>query len=207
MRPNRHLLGAIFMSWICGTALAAETPVLTPSQDTVIDYKVVKGDPQETTRRLRLISTDGGKLVRLDRFAFADATVPFQNTLFDSDAKRQFILLYQNQLCLEYVAPTLSVPGLTFDPATHFVAERTDTVASLPCTVWRMEKDGVAGTLCVTKNGIILRSEQPDRILEATAVTKAISPAAFVVPADLRRVVTGTRQNALATIGKGQPDR
>lgn len=210
MIPYHRLASVTLAAWasiVAVSVYAQDAPKLTPRNDTVIDYKVIKGASQESAARLRLIYTDAGKLVRLDRFIFADAHVPFQTTLYDADASRQFILLYQNQLCLEYVADSLTIPGLTFEPATHFIRERIDTVASLPCTVWRLEGSGPDGTVCNTNDGVILRSEQPDRILEATAVSNKIPPNTFTVPADLYRIVTGVAPKGGETSNKGPSAR
>jgi hypothetical protein len=74
---------------------------------------------------------------------------------------------------------------------------RSATVAGLACTEWQITTGKTAGgTVCVTDDGVLLRSATASRVLEASTVTDGAEPGiGFTVASDLRRM----RQQPAAT--------
>ena len=103
--------------------------------------------------------------------------------------RNEALLVMENQgmavrLPAEQVLPLLAgVP-----PGTHMAPAGTSTVAGHRCDIWRVSRQDAKGTLCLTKDGVILRAEGEQQgrrgQLEATRVAYARQdPARFQVPA------------------------
>ncbi len=182
-------------------AAAGEAPVMNPTRDVTVTYKVLKAEVAGGPAKL-VIARDGtDSHLRIDSYIFADATIPYEGLIFDYKANRVLALLYSRQVALDSPGSGFEIPGLTMAPDMTYQRKGDETVAGMACTDWAVTpaaKDAAKPearkaepfTACVTADGVLLRSVSATREMEATTVSFDPIPAAkFTVPPDLKRLM------------------
>jgi hypothetical protein len=134
-------------------AAAQERPVLVPTRDVAVTYRVTAGQGQGHELRMAWLVAE--RKLRVDAEGAPGWSV------IDQQAKRMLVVMEQQRAVLEVPANTgpggLSVP--TEPPASaRFTRAGNDTVAGLRCTLWRYEDGDRHGETCLTADGVMLRS-------------------------------------------------
>jgi hypothetical protein len=81
--------------------------------------------------------------------------------LVDRRAGRAFMVSEAGRAVLELPAGGAAAPGggpRPYSPDARFAREGSDRVAGTPCTVWRIEDQGVRVRACITADGVLLRA-------------------------------------------------
>jgi hypothetical protein len=179
MRPLLPVLALL----AAGPAMAQERPVMVPTRDVAVSYRVTAGQGQGHELRMAWLVAE--RKLRVDAVGAPGWSV------IDQRAKRMLVVMEQQRAVLEVPANSgpggLSIP--TEPPASaRFTKGGSATVAGLRCTLWRYEDGDKQGETCLTADGVMLRSSggQGGRTgaVEATAVAYgAQDPARFRAPA------------------------
>ena len=146
-------------AWIA-PAWAEDRPPLAPSRDVVVAYRLSAPGAPPTEVRMEVRS--GAAAMRFD--------MPDQTYLLVDLASRGVALVVpaeQTVLLLPWEAGPQQ--QFTLDPRMKFTRKGADTVAGLRCAVWDVLLDRARGTVCVTDDGVMLRS-QGRNLIEATSV-------------------------------------
>ncbi|WP_431267483.1 DUF4412 domain-containing protein [Dankookia sp. P2] len=167
-------------------AAAQERPVMVPTRDVAVTYRVTAGQGQGHELRMAWLVAE--RKLRVDAEGAPGWSV------IDQAARRMLVVMEQQRAVLELPANTgpggLSIP--TEPPAgARFTKGGSDTVAGLRCTLWRYEDGDKRGETCLTADGVMLRSSggQGSRTgaVEATKVVYAPQdPARFQAPPGYR---------------------
>ena len=173
----RWLLLAVL---VAHPALAQERPLLVPSRDVDIIYRVAGPDgPLE--QRLRW----GVGIAKLR----VDPPSPGVFLVLDLAAHRLATVRESDRTVLEVPSAATMLPGAASGGT--FIRRGTAEVAGLACTQWATIDNGGHPTLiCVTEEGVLLRAAGDGRVLAlATAVRYAPQgEAVFRIPADFGRI-------------------
>jgi len=172
---------ALLLLVAAAPAWAQDRPALTPSRDVAVTYRVTaEGQPPTEIRMSWLAARN---LMRMD--------LPGGQgwILVDIAAGRAFMVMAAQRMITEM--PGGSIPaGMTPDANARFTREGRARVANADCVNWRMEGQGEAARLCISAEGVVLRSESLGGSgprsggMEATAVAYAAQdPARFERPA------------------------
>ena len=180
------LLPAAIATLLPLAAAAQDKPVLAPTRDATIDYKV-EGRGNTGPQSLRMMFTAGGKKMRID--------MPGQPgfVVMDRTAGRMMIVMADARRYMEQPMPPGQQGAFDLSENHSFTRKGTETIAGQRCTVWE-SKGEHAGTGCVTDEGLVLRGESvtPDgrqSKLIATAVSLApIAATSFEAPAGFTKM-------------------
>lgn len=165
MMRRLALTSLFFATAFVASAHAQNHPVLLPSRDVAIIYRLPGGDMGNGAQKLQAAYADGGQRIRLDFFRYTESKYPFETWIYDGIGNR-FTKIYPERR--EYTvaeAPTESIPGDFINSEMQFTKQGIAAVAKQPCTNWAIKSsDPVAnGTLaCVTDDGVLLRMAAPD---------------------------------------------
>ena len=180
----RRILPALLLAALPATA--QERPVMVPTRDVAVTYRVTAGQGQGHELRMAWLVAE--RKLRVDAEGAPGWSV------IDQQAKRMLVVMEQQRAVLEVPANTgpggLSIP--TEPPASaRFSKGGSATVAGLRCTIWRYEDGDKRGETCLTADGVMLRSSggQGNRTgaVEATAVAYGPQdPARFQAPPGFR---------------------
>ena len=186
-------LGAIGMALVSsGAALAQERPQVAPTRDVLVTYRATApapaqaGRPAPPAQSLRVATTQGGRLMRIEGMGAGGAYV-----IVDRTTQRMVMVMPQDRRYMEMPANDAFARGFVLNDAMTFVKRGDETVAGLRCTVWEVTSREGAGTACVTGDGVLLRGRGNDGKggIEATAVKYGAQPAAlFKPPANFSKV-------------------
>lgn len=150
------------------SALAQDRPALTPSRDVAVSYRVTNdGQPPSELRMSWLAARN---LMRLDLPGGQGWIV------LDKATNRAFMVTEAQRRIMDM--PSSGVPtGLAPSPNARFTLEGRARVANTDCVNWRMEGQDQGARICMTSDGVMLRSESLDGprsgVMEATTVTFA----------------------------------
>jgi hypothetical protein len=185
-------------------ARAADLPVLAPTKDVVVTYKLTGAARQNGAPKMQVTYASQGR-VRLDFFRYVEAKVPVASLIFDPPANVVTTVLLEKHGYLRRDVGTLVSPAAPLNDKMGFKRQGAATVAGLPCTDWDVSNGTAAqGTACVTDDGVVLRMTRtkPDGVMEALGVQYGAVPAGtFTPPADF------TLLNPKPTGGPPQPVR
>lgn len=190
----KTLMTAFTLAALCGApVLAAESPVLHPTRDVAVVYRVdgaQAGGPTQS-HVIRMYWGAGGNELRVEFDAQPIVA------LVDFKRQRMAMILAAKQVVVETRLDPRLVPGFALPADATVDRGQTDTVAGLGCTVWNLSGKEGAGSACVTSDGVVLRAQGSAREgsgrLEAASVTYAPQPAAlFAPPAGFARMDLGT---------------
>ena len=183
---------AIAAAGTCALALTAaaapDRPALTPTREASVLYRVVNAGAAPV--EVRVTADAGGSPMRLD---LPDRTY----MLVDKAAQRMAVVVPEQQVVLD--VPFGDGPQTYFqlNDRMRFVRRAPGTVAAVRCTTWDVAVDNARGTMCISDDGILLRSSGLDaagqrNVIEAVSVSFApAGPNEFVPPADFSRMVSG----------------
>lgn len=179
MRP---FLGLLLLA-ATSPAWAQDRPAITPSRDVAIAYRVTSEGQAPAEFRVSWLAARG--LLRVDLPGGESWMV------LDQSAGRAFLVTEAQRQIMD--TPTSGLPtGLVPDADARFTREGRARVAQTDCTNWRMEARTQAARVCVTSDGVVLRSESLDGprsgLMEATALAFAAQdPRRFEQPAGYQR--------------------
>jgi hypothetical protein len=187
MTKAPQLLAAALLLALPATAAWAEgRPVLLPTRDATVIYRVDSdqpGAPSEAEVHFRAGAA---------RLRIAPRGMPGY-LLVDRDSRKVTMVLPQQQIFLDF--PLRGDPErlLTRQDDMQFTRRGEETVAGLRCTDWDMQSPDATGSGCVTADGVILRARGTSHGraggIEATSVVYAPQPQSlFEPPPDAKRL-------------------
>jgi hypothetical protein len=187
-----HFVAFVLLTLPCAAlavatvAAAQDRPVLAPTRDATIDYKV-EGRSGNGPKTLRMMFTAGGKQMRIDMPEHPGYVV------MDRAGGRMMIVMAQAQRYIERPMPPGQQGAFEMKEGQSFTRKGTETIAGYKCTVWE-SKGERSGSGCVTDDGLVLRGEsatpdgQQSRLI-ATAVSIApVNPDMFLPPAGFAKM-------------------
>ncbi|MBW8270954.1 DUF4412 domain-containing protein [Caldovatus aquaticus] len=179
----RRPLLALALLLAAGPARAqpgAERPAnLQPTRDVAVTYRVTGAEQGE----MRITYSAAAEAIRTDFSGFG----PPGPVIADIRNRRMVLLLAAERTARIHL---LSEPEIrTFrqpEPGTRFQRLGTERIAGHPCTVWRIAP-AMPGAppvaMCLTEDGVMLRTEEAGQRAEAVQVTCAPQdPALFRIP-------------------------
>ncbi|UPY36855.1 hypothetical protein [Sediminicoccus sp. KRV36] len=183
---NLLIVLATGLGLLAAPSISAQTgPSLIPTRDVVVTYRIVSS---EATTTLDMAWLAAAAKLRAD--------VPGVGwSVADHRAGTGFIVIEEAKRIMEM--PPRVLQGQLGPPAgARFTQEGTQRIAGTACTDWRYEGSGQEGRICLSADGIMLRSQVtaggPAGItggLEATHIRyEAQDPARFAVPEGYQRV-------------------
>jgi hypothetical protein len=167
-------------------AMAQERPPDVPTRDVSVTYQVQGGQPGGGPQTIRMTYKAAGDKMRIDEDHV-------ESTIMDGSARRTLVLNNQQRIYFQVPYDPEQERG-AMPPGLNFSRAGNDTVAGLPCTVWRAQQGSNSSTACLTADGVMLRTEEPGpggaaQRMVATSVDYAPQPdGLFVPPAGYRRV-------------------
>lgn len=168
-------------------AAAQDRPPDVPTRDVTATYRIEGGAPNSGPQTIRMSYKADGDRMRVD-----EDHVDY--TIMDGTTKRSYMVMSQNRTYMEQPFDPQAERGF-IPPGLKFSREGTDTVAGLPCTIWKAQMQNNSSTACITSDGVMLRAEQGGGPGGATqrivAVSVDYSPqpdSLFVPPAGFKRV-------------------
>lgn len=170
----------------CAPVWAQERPALTPTRDAIVGYHLAPATGE--TIDVRVIFRSGGKALRLD--------LPDQSFMLAVPPTRSLVLVVPLQeTALDLPWADGPQPLFLLDERMRFTRKSELTIAGQRCVQWDTVLDGAKSTVCVTKDGIILRSQSLDPMGRRNLVDAFIvrfenaAEADFVVPGGYDRLV------------------
>lgn len=162
-------------------AAAQDRPLLRPSRDVVVEYRVGGGAPDAArSATVRMYFADRGTKLRIEPADQPDYSI------MDRTAGTMIIVMPPQRAYLALPYDRSRV--MAFDAGdASFTRLGTAVVAGLPCTVYDETRHGHSGQVCVTADGLLLRARSNDPVqvngdLEATSVTYAPQPPSLFLP-------------------------
>jgi hypothetical protein len=169
-------------------ARAADAPVLIPTRDVAVTYRMDAGG-RVLEQRMRW--SVAARRMRID------PPTPGVFLLIDYATRRMDVVRDPDRSFVEMEAPT-GLPGLG-SPGTaagesqvgRYVRGGADEVSGMACTDWTTrDAKGRAAEICVTADGVLLRVRLDGRVLAAAAQVAygAQDPALFQLPQGYTRL-------------------
>lgn len=175
----RLLSIALVSLLLAGAAPAPDRPALAPEKDMLLGYHLVPAQGEKIDVRVAIRA--GGRALRIDlpdtSFMIANTVnkaltlvVPLERTMVDlpwSDGPQTLFLL---------------------DPKMQFTRKGEATIAGTKCVLWATAMEQARGTVCVTPDGTVLRSQMSlpngrQNTIEAFVVRQAsLAEADYAVP-------------------------
>lgn len=166
-------------------AAAPDRPALVPSREASVLYRVTNADAAPI--EVRVTTAAGGSPMRLD---MPDRTY----MLVDASARNMAMVVPDEQMVLKLPYQDGPQTHFQLNERMRFTRRATGTVANVRCTTWDVTVDNARGTMCISDDGIMLRSLGVDEtgrrnMIEAVSVSYApATPDEFVPPADFRQM-------------------
>lgn len=185
MRYSTGLFG--IAAWLLSAlpAYAADGPVLAPTRDVAVIYKLSGSSQMQGSQKLQVTYGERGR-VRMDFFRFTEAKYPFASLLFDPPSDRVMTLLPERHGYLERDVDHLPNPGAFLSDKMTFAQLGKATIADVACTDWHVTNGAnFDGTACVTDDGVVLRATRTKPLIGemlATTVQYATPPADVFEP-------------------------
>lgn len=132
---------------------AQDRPPDVPTRDVSATYRVEGGPPGAGPQTIKMSYKASGDRMRID-----EDHVTY--TIMDGATRRTYVVNVQERAYFQVPFDPAEERG-ALPPGTKFTRLGTDTVAGLPCTIWRAQIDSSTSTACITADGVMLRSEQP----------------------------------------------
>jgi hypothetical protein len=149
-------------------ALAQERPTVNPTRDVAVTYRVTGTSPQgqAQTGEMRMAWLTSRGLLRMDMPGGQEWM------LVDLRNSTGFLVLENRRAILALPPGTDPSQRLSASQTARFTREGSDRVANVSCTNWRVEDRGSSARLCVTDDGVVVRSSggPGGGALEATRV-------------------------------------
>ena len=173
----------------------ASRPVLAPTREASVLYQVSFGGNPPI--EVRVTALPNGGAMRLD---LPDLTYMLVNPA----EKHMAMVVPDEQTVLDMPWSDTPLDQFILNPRMRFVRRGADTVAANRCTIWEMTLDRIRGVVCVTDDGVLLRSLSQDdtgrrNVIAALSVSYAPAPPKeFVPPPDFKHAaapLNGTGPN------------
>lgn len=166
-------------------AAAPDRPLLTPAREASVLYRMTKtgAEPVE----VRVTTEAGGSPLRID---LPDGAY----VIVDQPAHRTAMVVPNEQTVMDLPFEDGPQGQFQLNERMRFTRRGVDTVATLRCTIWDVALDRAHGAVCVSDDGILLRSSGQDgagrrSLIEALSVSFAPALASdFVPPDDFERL-------------------
>ena len=162
---------------------APATPALVPTRDAVLGYHLSPATGEAIDVRVALRA--GGKALRMD--------LPDHTYMLAVMATRSLTLVVPlERTALELPWTDGPQPLFTLDDKARYTKKGDATIAGQKCTNWDSIGERGRATVCVTPDGVILRSTSVDamgrrNLVEAFAIRyEALADSDFLVPQTLR---------------------
>lgn len=183
-RPKVPSLLAPLLALAAPPVAAQERPLLQPSRDVAVTYRVTSGEA--TGRSLQMAWLAGARKLRVEAPGMQGFSV------IDQKAQRMLLVMERERAVVE-VPPAAGGTLLPTEPPANarFTRGGSATIAGLACTVWRYEDGQARGETCLTADGVMLRSSgtagERSGTVEAVSVAYGRQdPARFEAPAGFR---------------------
>lgn len=161
-------------------AAAQERPAnVMPTRDVAVTYKV--NDAQE----MQMSWAAGGQRMRMDMPNHQGAVI------VDHAARKALMVMTERKMVMEM--PFDAAAGSAIPSPEEFAKalrgkEGQETIAGYSCTVWRFEQEGQKGNVCLTDDGVPLRtrsegSQGTNSMVATNVAYGALDPASFSAPA------------------------
>ena len=164
---------------------ATDRPQLLPSRDAVLGYRLAPGAGETIDVRVSLQA--GGAALRID--------LPDHSYMVATPPNKQLVLVVPlEQTAMDLPWADGPQPLFLLDPRMRFTRKGEATVAGQRCTIWDTVLDRVRSTVCVTADGIVLRSQSQDaagrrNLIEAFILRyQALVESDFAIPAEFERL-------------------
>lgn len=166
---------------------APERPPLVPQRDASVLYRLVSAEGPE--QEVRVTTQAGGSPMRVD--------MPDKSwMLVDRRAGRMAMVVMAEETVVDmpYEGPP---PQFVLSDQMRFARRGVDTVAATRCTVWYVVLGAQKGVMCITDDGVLLRTQGQDErgrrtLVEAVSVSFArATDAEFTPPPDYERLTAG----------------
>ena len=175
------MIGRLLASMAIGiVALAAapDRPALVPSREASVLYRVTNADTAPI--EVRVTTAAGGSPMRLD---MPDRTY----MLVDASARNMAMVVPDEQMVLKLPYQDGPQTHFQLNDRMRFTRRAPGTVASVRCTTWDVAVDNARGTMCISDDGIMLRSLGVDEsgrrnLIEAVSVSYAPATASEFMP-------------------------
>ncbi len=165
---------------------APDRPLMAPSREASVLYRMTKAGTPPV--EVRITSRTGGSPMRID---MPDGAY----MLVDQAAGSMRMVVPYEQMVMELPAQEGPQAQFQLNERMRFTRKGADTVAAVRCTTWDVLLDKARGSVCVSDDGVLLRSSGQDEagrrsLIEAVSVSFAPAPASdFEAPADYDRMV------------------
>jgi len=167
------------------TAAAADRPPMAPSREASVLYRMTRAGTAPI--EVRVTARAGGSPMRID---MPDGAY----MLLDQSAHSAAMVVPGEQMVM--ALPFQDGPQAQFqlNERMRFIRRGVDTVATVRCTAWDVLLDKARGAVCVSGDGVLLRSSAMDAagrrsLIEAVSVSFAPAPEGdFTPPADFDRM-------------------
>ncbi|WP_203070218.1 hypothetical protein [Falsiroseomonas ponticola] len=177
--------GLLLAALLCaGPALAQQAPLTLPTRDVAITYRGTGGGDAVT---IVMAWSAARQAVRMEMPGMGWSVANHGAT-----PPSGFIVMEEARRVMDMPAQVLNRQiGAPRDA--RFVREGSDRVAGQACTIWRYQSGGDEGRVCMTADGVMLRSQGSfagqSGGMEATQVTYAPQdPSRFEPPAGYQRM-------------------
>lgn len=169
MKPASPLFLLLALG-LLAPAAAQERPTLTPARDVAVTYRVVaEGAPPGEMRMSWLAAR---RLMRMDMPGGQGWIV------LDMGAGTAFMAMEAQRMVLDMPATPIAA-RMAPSAEARFSREGPARIANTDCVNWRVEEQGQAARICLTADGVMLRSETLSRagtgpvpgLLEATQIS------------------------------------
>ena len=185
-----HLVAAAF-AVILGAAGpapapgAAERPSIMPTRDAVVGYHLAPATGEAIDVRVSFQA--GGRALRMD--------LPDHSFMVATPGDKRLVLVVPlEQTAMELPWTDGPQPLFLLDERMRFTRKAEATVAGQRCTLWDAVLERTRATVCVTADGVLLRSQSQDpmgrrNLIEAFAIRyQALVESDFAVPAEFDRL-------------------
>ena len=188
-RAPAALLATLLAAFAAPTLAQApppDRPALLPSREASVLYRLTKAGAGST--EVRITTRAGGSPIRID---LPDLTY----MLVDQAARSVAMVVPEEEVVLELPFENGPQTQFQLNSRMRFTRRNADVVAGVRCTTWDVLLDKARGVVCVSEDGVLLRSSGQDEagrrnLIEAISVSYTPAPAdEFVPPAGFDRMV------------------
>ncbi len=192
----RPVLPALTVTCLAATCLAAaaqDRPLITPTRDVAVTYKVIGFDPGKT---MQMAWMTANSLMRVD------TPGGHGYMIIDRARRRAMMVLTEQRMYMELDPGQVSAPGTWPDDQAKFTRGGSETIAGTACTVWAYDAPSGTGTACMTADGVMLRASTADgKGLEAIRIAYGPQPAEQFQPPE------GFQKREMPAAGGARPRR
>ncbi len=153
-------------------------PVIVPTREASVLYRVSFGGNPPIELRVTALPNGGTMRIDLPDFTYM---------LVNQADKRLAMVVPNDQTVIDVPWSDSPVDQFVLNARMKFARRTADTVAANRCTIWEMTVDRTRGAVCVTDDGVLLRSVNQDEtgrrnIIDAVSVSYTPAPANEFLP-------------------------